>query len=330
LWAAAVAEAIIYFLTILSIYFLTREWAGTRSAVLGAFLWGIYLPATELIPQVSGDLLAALCTTIGMLFTLRARKTGHTADWLLAGTGLGLAILSRSVTLVIALLVMGGLILESWHQHRGVKTIVQPVMLIPVLAILSMVPWLIRNELSLGRPVIGSSLTGYNLYRHNYMIDKPYYFRYVGPEEGYQAITDLISRQPELRGDENEAQMDLIYRNAALQIIKSHPIQYILLSAYRFFPLWFDWGMAEAYGRPLNRYDILIMSLQAILLTLALLGMYKKVRLTWPLWGSFLAVSMAYMAIDARLLYVMPVMPLVISLSAVGINKLLASDSINQ
>ena len=327
LWAAEVVEAIIYLLTILSVYFLTREWAGTRSAVLAAFLWAIYLPATELIPQVSGDLLAALCTTIGVLFTLRARQTQHPAGWLLAGTGLGLAILSRSATLVIALVLVGGLILESWRQHRGVKTMVQPVMLIPVLVILSIAPWLIRNELSLGRPVIGSSLTGYNLYRHNYMIDKPHYFRYVGPEEGYQAVKELIARRPELRGDENEAQMDLIYRNAGVQIIKSHPIQYILLSAYRFFPLWFDWGMAEAYGRPTNRYDILIMLLQAILLTLALLGAHEKVKSTWPLWGSILAVSLAYMAVDARLLYVMPVMPLVISLSGAGINRLLGPEA---
>jgi hypothetical protein len=34
-------------------------------------------------------------------------------------------------------------------------------------------------------------------------------------------------------------------------------------------------------------------------------------------------MSAVYMAVDARLLYVMPVMPLVISLSAVGANKLL-------
>jgi len=173
--------------------------------------------------------------------------------------------------------------------------------------------------------VVGSSLTGYNLYRHNYMIDKPHYFRYVGPEEGYRAIKDLIARHPELRGDENEAQMDLVYRSAGLQIIKSHPIQYILLSGYRFFPLWFDWGLAEAYGRPTNRYDILIMVLHGILLSLALLGAQEKLKSTWPLWGSILVLSLVYMAVDARLLYVLPVMPLVISLSAVGANRLFIS-----
>jgi 4-amino-4-deoxy-L-arabinose transferase-like glycosyltransferase len=323
LWSAGIIEIIIYLAMILSIYFLTREWADTRSAVIASFLWIIYLPALELIPQVSGDLFAALCITLGILFTLRARKTRSTLHWIVAGVALGLAILSRSATLVIALLVIGGQTIESWRQHLKPKDIIRPALLLSGLVILIMVPWLIRNRLALGSSILGSSLTGYNLYRHNYMIGKNQYFRYVGPEEAAHAIKDLISRRPDLRGDENEAEMDLIYRGEALRIIKAHPAQYALLSAYRFLPLWFDWKIAEAYGRPTNRYGYLIMILQAMLLILALVGIKKRASLTWPLWGSILAISLAYMAVDARLLYVMTVMPLVISLSAVGGNKVL-------
>jgi 4-amino-4-deoxy-L-arabinose transferase-like glycosyltransferase len=324
LWIAEILEAIIYLAIIPSIYYLTREWADSRSAVIASFLWAIYLPVLELIPQVSGDLLAALCTTIGILFTLRARKTQRTLDWLMTGIFLGLAVLSRSATLVIALLVIGVQMIESWHQQLRAKDMIRPAVLVSSLLILLMAPWLIRNQLSLGKPVIGSSLTGYNLYRHNYMIDKSHYFRYVGPEEGQQAIEDLVSSRPDLRGDENEAEMDLIYRNEALRIIKAHPAQYILLSAYRFFPLWFDWKIAESYGRETNRYSYLIMIIQAMLLILARLGL-KKASSAWPVGGSILAISLVYMAVDARLLYVMPVMPLLISLSAVGAKSLLTA-----
>lgn len=329
LWAASIMEAMIYLASIYLIYDLTREYADPRSGVLAAFLWAIYLPATELIPQVSGDLLAALCTTIGIFFVFRARRTQRSLDWFLSGAGFGFAILSRSATLSIALLVIIGQTLEFWYLHKDIRTAVRPAFIISSLVLLFMAPWLIRNELSLGRTVIGSSLTGYNLYRHNYMIDKPHYFRYVGPEEGYAAIKDLIARQPELRGDENEARMDLVYRKAALRIIKAHPVQYLLLSLYRFFPLWFDWRIAEAYGRPTNRYDVIIMILQAILLSLALLGGQEKLRSTWPLWGSILVLSLVYMAVDARLLYILPVMPLVISLSAVGANRMFTPRSPN-
>jgi 4-amino-4-deoxy-L-arabinose transferase-like glycosyltransferase len=327
LWIAAIVEAIVYLAMIPSVYFLTREWSDSRSAVIAAFLWVIYLPALELIPQVSGDLLAALCTTVGILFVLRARKTRSALHWILAGTALGLAVLSRSAILVITLLVISGQTIESWHQHLKLRHTVQPALIIAGCLIVIMTPWLLRNGLALGRPILGSSLASYNLYRHNHVIGKNHYFRYVGPEEAAQAIEHLISRHPNLRGDENEAEMDLIYRSEALQIIRAHPAQYALLSAYRFFPLWFDWKIAEAYGRSTNRYAYLIMVLQAMLLLLALVGIKKMGSLTWPLWGSILIISLAYMAVDARLLYLMPVMPLVISLSARGASKLLLPAS---
>ncbi len=327
LWIAETVEAIIYLAIILSTYYLTREWTNSRSAVMASFVWAIYLPALELIPQVSGDLLAALCTTIGIFFTLRARKTQRTRDWLITGIFLGFAVLSRSATLVIALLVIGGQMIESWRQRLKRKELIRPGLLMFGLIMLIMGLWVVRNYVSLGRPIIGSSLTGYNLYRHNYMIDKSHYFRYVGPEEGLQAIENLIFSRRDMRGDENEAQMDFIYRNEALEIIKSHPTQYVLLSAYRFFPLWFDWKIGESYGRQTNRYSYLVMMVQGMLLILAFLGLKKKASLVWPVWGSILAISLAYMAVDARLLYVMPVMPLMISLSAAGVNKLLTSNS---
>jgi len=153
------------------------------------------------------------------------------------------------------------------------------------------------------------------------MIEGTGFFRYVGSEEAGNAIQALLFHRTDLRGDENEAEMDVLYRNEALRIIRSYPIRYGLLSVYRFFPLWFDWKIAEAYGRQPNRYDYFIMLLQASLLILAFIGIHKGADQAWPLWGSILMLSLAYMAVDARLLYVMPVMPLVLSLSAAGLSK---------
>lgn len=325
LFAAALVETLVYLAIIVSIYLLTREWAEARSAVIASLLWTIYLPALELIPQASGDLFAAFCVSLGILFFLQARKSQRALHWTIAAIFLGVAVLSRSATLVIVGLLILGQTLEGLRQRRQFIHVIRPALVLTSLVIVIMAPWLIRNKIALGRTIIGSSLTGYNLYRHNYMIEKDHYLRYVGPEEGAQAIENLISQRSDLHGDENEAQMDLIYRDAALQIIKSHPAQYILVSAYRVLPLWFDWKIAEAYGHPTNHYGYTIMILQALLLVLALLGLHENIGQTWPLWASILGISLAYMAVDARLLYVMPIMPLVISLSAVGGNQLLTN-----
>ena len=140
----------------------------------------------------------------------------------------------------------------------------------------------------------------------------------MGGKEGQLAIQALIARQTDLSGMENEVQMDSIYRGEAWRIIRAHPVQYGLLSAYRFFPLWFNLGYSEAYGKHTSREDYLIMVFQAVLLSLAVVGSRKNVERTWLLWGSVLALSLTYMVVISRLLYLIPVMPLVISLSAAG------------
>jgi hypothetical protein len=64
------------------------------------------------------------------------------------------------------------------------------------------------------------------------------------------------------------------------------------------------------------------MGLQILLLILAVAGLRGNVRRTWPLWASVAATSLAYMAIDSQLRYLVPVMPLVISLGTTGGIKL--------
>jgi hypothetical protein len=150
------------------------------------------------------------------------------------------------------------------------------------------------------------------------MIGTSDYFRHVGGAEGLLATHALLDRRTDLRGIENEAQMDVVYRDEAIGLIRAHPKEYILLSTYRFLPLWFNWGYAEAYGRNPSTMDYVIMALQGLLLVLALVGFARNLWQTWPLWGSTLALCLIYMAVDSRLLYLTPVMPLVISLSAGG------------
>ena len=318
LWAAVAAELLIYLSILVSIYFLTREWSNTRAALLAAALWGIYIPAHELISQVSGDLLAALLVCTGILFIMRARQNRSSRDWFLAGISLGLAVVTRSGTLVVAAIVIGGVALESWQKKLRWREIFASAVILSGIVLLLMAPWLIRNQIVFGRPLIGSSLIGYNLYRHNYMIGTSNYLRHVGGAEGLAATEALLTRRPDLFGVENEAQMDVIYRDEASKLIRAYPAQYILLSMYRFLPLWFNWGYPQAYGKEPTRSDYTIMVLQGMLLILALIGLRSAFWQTWPLWGSILGICFVYMAVDSRLLYLTPVMPLVISLSAGG------------
>ena len=327
LWAATFVELIIFLAVLVAIYFLTHEWTkDSRPALLAAFLWAGYIPAIRRITQVSGDLLGALAVTIGILFTMRARHSNRARDWLIAGIGFGLGINSRSAILFIPIILIGGQMFELWAGYIQLQNFARSVSILSGVVLLIMAPWLIRNSIVLGSPVIGSSLVGYNLYRHNAIIGSENYLRYVGADEALTETQMLVANRPDLSGLENEGQMNRVYLDESLKVIKAYPVRYLLLSAYRFFPLWFNWGYAEAYGQPTSIKGYIVMVLQALLLILTIIGIRENFRNTWSLWGSIAIISLAHMAVNSQLLYLIPVMPIVISLSGAGgcylLNKL--------
>jgi 4-amino-4-deoxy-L-arabinose transferase-like glycosyltransferase len=314
---------------LLVVFILARQLAGTRIALLAALFWSFYLPAIDLDSQISSEGMATLFVTSGVFLFARAQRRDQTRDWLASGVCIGLGALSRSVILFIGIALAISLIPRShfgtrvaWHLRRvGLKSLT----LFIVAFMVVMLPWFVRNYATFGRPVVDSTLTGYNLYRHNYLLSTDNYLRYVGPVEGWTAISSLLARRHDLKGTENEAQMDAVYQEEALQIIASEPKRYLTLSAYRFFPLWFNWGVKEAYGMPLKKSDYLIFVQQALFLVAAVVGLYGTWRRSWRLGMIILIVTCLHMAVVSQLRYIIIVMPLTITLSAIGCRTLLRS-----
>jgi hypothetical protein len=216
--------------------------------------------------------------------------------------------------------------LERWYAARtgtiNLLKMIRPPLIVFLIPAMLVTPWFVRNIVVFGKPVIGSTLVGYNMYRQNYMLGNDNYFRFVGPNEASQAIIALVKHNPNLLGTENEAQMDVFYRSEALKIVASHPVQYVFLSAYRFLLLWFNLGVAEAYGRAPAFTFYMIVMLQGLLLATALLGSWVTGWRSWPFWLIITVVFASYMAIISELRYLILVMPLIISLSAVGVQSL--------
>ncbi len=318
LLAAGAAEVLLHVSVVVTLYFLIRELAGPVASLIGSLTWAVYPEALALISQVSGDLLAALGLTAGALFIVRGRKSGRVRDWLLGGIGLGVAALSRSATLAVAVGILAGLTVEGWTQRTRIRRSLMPVLWVALAVAAVMAPWVIRNALVFGRPILGSTLVGYNVYRQNYALGQGDYFHYVGTIEGWDAIRQLVAGRTDLLGTENEAQVNQVYLQAGLHDIAQHPVDYLRLSLFRFLPLWFDWGVSKEFGYSPGVFEYSMMAIQAILLILALLGLPGNFRRTWPLWSGILALSAVYMAVDSRMLYVVCIMPLVVTLSVLG------------
>jgi hypothetical protein len=148
----------------------------------------------------------------------------------------------------------------------------------------------------------------------------------VSGAEFVPVIQAMVARRSDLQGTENEAEMDRVYRQEALQIISAEPLRYVMLSGYRFLMLWFDWGVKEVYRRQSGPGDYLTMIQHALLLLGAVVGLRGRWRRAWPLGVSVVVFSLIYMAVMAHSLYVVPIIPLLVALSAIACTDLAATS----
>ena len=327
LLAAAALIVLINLAIVVSVFYLTRELSNTRTGLLAALLWTCYLPPIRLFySQISGDLFACLGITCGLIYFLRAQKSGRNKEWFASGLLFGLAILSRSAVLVVAAILTFALFIWLTARSQGSSSSrfqrLLPVFLFALAWIAVISPWVIRNAVVFGRPVIGSTLSGYYLYRQSYHLPTDDYLRFVSGGEFESVIAGMISRRPELTGSENEAQMNEIYLQEGLQIIRENRLRYLALSAYRFVMLWFNWEVNEVYDKPNAAGDIIMGTQHLFLLVVGMIGLRGRFGQTWPLLlsiGSFTAVCMAVMA---HLPYIVPVVPGLVALSAIALTQL--------
>jgi 4-amino-4-deoxy-L-arabinose transferase-like glycosyltransferase len=323
LWVVAGFQALVAVVTLVGLAMLTRQLAGPRTALVAGAIWAVYLPALRLVPEAAADLLGALGATCGVLAFMHARRTDRKVAWAVAGVAIGLGTLSRSAVLVLALTLVAGLLLwERSPAGRGLSWRLQRSLLVLAACAVVQVPWLVRNELAFGRPILGSTLVGYNLLREAHALTTPDYARRVSVNEGVAALHEVAARRPDLNGSENEGQLDTVYREEALSIIAAHPLRYVVSTADRMFMLWFNSRASgsEAGGASLADAMAYLPNVQQVLiLAAAVVGFaVSSWHTSWPLVLTLVVYCLAHMAVGTQQRYLVPVMPLVIALAAVG------------
>jgi hypothetical protein len=308
---------------VVAIFYLTCEISNTRTALLASFLWTFYLPPIRLYySQISGDLFATLGLTVGLCYFFRAQKTNLNWQWLVSGLLFGVAILSRSAVVIVAATLTAIMFLRGYVQQFSARRWLVPAFLFASAWVITIVPWTLRNIIVFDRPVIGSTLSGYYLYRQNHTLSTTDYLRFVSGGEFLPVLQEMISHRSDLTGQENEAQMNQVYLGEALQVIKAHPLRYLALSAYRFNMLWFNWKVNEVYGKQDTLGDHIMAIQNLFLLIGGFIGLRGRLKQVWPLIVTVISFSLIYMAVMAQIAYIVPVVPPLIVLSAIAIMQL--------
>lgn len=315
------AQAILFFATMLAIYMSFRKY-DQRVAILAAFIWVVSKPVFAEIGDDTGELTSALFLALGFLFFIRGMDApNNKRDWILSGLFMGLSALSRTVLLGTSLILGFSLLIISIY-NKTQRPLLKPSFIFLTTFLLVYSPWAIRNYVVFGTPMMGSTLTGYNIYRMNRLVMEELFTpHYVGSDEGHQTLTQLIDSSY-LTGTENEAQMQSVYMKAGLKIISEHPVQYAELVMYRFLPLWFNSSVDAAYGNKLSVFDYLAMIQQSLLLVAVIIGAFRNWKRLWPFILVLIAGCGAYMAVDAQLRYLVDLMPALAIISASSLVKL--------
>jgi 4-amino-4-deoxy-L-arabinose transferase-like glycosyltransferase len=310
------------------VYLVAVELGNRTLGLVAAFGWAVYLHAVHTLMHINGDLMAGFFVIAGVQCLTRAIKYGRLREWLLFGILFGLAVLSRSSVLLVFGVLTAGSAIYLWRSGRLQREWHQPLLAV-ILFGLILSPWVIRNEIVFGKPIFGTTLVGYNLYRYNAIASKEVPPHYVGPTEGYQEVQMLVARTPELQLPVDEARVDEIYQQEALKIIRTHLEEYVELVAFRPIPLWFNIGIPDQYGEKLVFFDILIVIQQAILLIAFLIAIWKGDWYMRLLAAGVLCFMFGYLAVDSQLRYMVTVMPLVIAVSVVGVERFVRTTSFN-
>ena len=314
---AGVALEMLLYVSVIYLLYASLRQQGRVFALAAAALWALSLPVVQVVGDGTGDLEAAFWLAAGLLAFQKARGSHRTWHWVCAGLFLGLAALSRSVLLAVA----GGLVVGMLFE-RGLgnfRSRIRHASTLVVVLGLTFAPWVLRNQIVFGAPIFGTTLTGYNLYRQNYIVgNADFHPHYVGAKEAERAVRTLVVGS-DLHGNESEQQMQSYYMQQGLQLISAHPIEYLRLVFFRISALWFNSTVKAAYGERLDAQDAAMVLEQTFLLIASIVGAWLHRSRLWPFSLGVILSSTAYILVTAQVRYLVEILPLVVVIAASGL-----------
>ncbi|MCY2989129.1 MAG: glycosyltransferase family 39 protein [Planctomycetota bacterium] len=324
--SVAILHLLLGVATVDLIYVLGRRWASETSGLLAAVLVAADPILLSQSVLVMTETLATFLAVVGLCFLGRLGRddarngTGDPLSAGLAGGTLALATLCRPTFLLGLAAVWIVLLCRAWSRQRRLW---EPAAFL-VLPLLVLLPWALRNQACLGRPVLTTTHGGYTLWLAN---NEDYYqFLATSRWGDVWDSRDLDRAYSQVREElHDELQADRWARLQAWATIRRHPGTFASACLVRLGSLW---GLIphqvadhESSARRWLRYAVGIWYAGVFLLAVA--GLWTLGRQAWRppwLWGLLLvaAFSAAHTVYWTNLRMRAPLMPVVCLLAAVA------------
>lgn len=275
-----------------------------KPAVIAALIFCFYLPEMHhsITYAAASEGLFTFLLLLYSFFVFSFRGKDSPLSSLSLGILLGLAFLCRPVVLFFPFLHAAWL----FAQYRA-KAVTRVLLFFAGFA-LAAAPWAARNQAVFGKPVFTTTLGGYNLLRHNWMIEKNQFK--LCTAEDFRPFADQVIAEAGLDLEKaNEVELDGVFKKKAGEIIREYPLRYLKFCVIRLGWLWYKIG-AEKPVYLIQNLLLYLFMFPGIALALFRRGGLRFMAFT------VLYFVFIYAGINAQFRFIVPVIPLGILLAA--------------
>jgi len=271
--------------------------------LLASLVYALYPPAILSSTYIMTETLYTFFLVFFAVTAVLALKDRGWPLYLVSGIALGVSSLIRPgiVLLPVALLVVALIVRRrAWAG----------VLMLALAFAVTLLPWVLRNNRDLGKPIPTSTLVGSNLYKGNHLASGGAY-----PLSSDSLFSDDLRLRLSGTG---EVQRDSILRAEAMQTIRSNKREVALLAVKKIPRLWLNVG----YGQRPSKKSLAVAVSHCIMIALGIYGF-----VTIPRGSRYLALvqittivfaSITYLAVACVVRFVFPLIPLLIPFSARG------------
>ena len=317
LLAAQLANAVLGGASVALVWAVAREaGAGRVGRLVGAAFWALYLPSWVYAEYLAKENLMLPLMLAILWCALRFRRDVLGGLAVLCGVLFGLIALAGNAALSLGLAVAAAL----WWAPAPVSRKLQAVVVMLVAASGIALPWVIRNQHALGAAVLNTN-GGFNLYLGNNPAATGLFMSIADTPRG--------STWHALLREQGEARASNTLGGEALQWIREHPRQFVLLSLKKAVLFWTP-PVHEGRG-PQSTMETLIRALWLVQFAVLVVGAAGGVlvsslrrRDVTLLWLAIFGYTAVHMLFYVSYRYREPIMPFLCVLAALTIEALLA------
>ncbi len=210
---------------ILGSYIKDKNTGLISSLLVAAFPQMVFVPA-KLVSE--NFFIPLFGVTIYSYISIREKIFGHNMRLIFYGILVGLLTLTKSIGILLLITA----ILDIFLKGNKIKYSIKHSLFILIAFLSIMTPWMIRNTIELGYPIMTRTGLGFNLWRGNHQgasgTGRVSPWLTIEKAMSYEYKNYIQQNLPE-----NELEIDNFYKNEALRFIRKNPIKFTWLSLKR-------------------------------------------------------------------------------------------------